>query len=543
MLSALRDFGETWQTFWGCDENNVGGVLGVRIDGATNFTGSTLAAADNYTGTVTATGLTPGTHTWQMLLDGAAVGSVYTFTTAPASGDEVTLLFMGDTNTEVDAAMEDIAARESPNAIFASELHYFDGSQYGGALYTDANDIAATASFPTSYANTLDGSGGSKGFRQKFRACYSSEPNRLVVMRKWPIFHTPGNHDIGQYDGPSNTVTIPGTVRYDAGYKAIREYANAGMPQASGDVDTEPAIPYYFNKVIGDVEIICIDQLTYAQPASGRNMNQANGTFPTGAGEDKQFAWVKSCIQNSTANVIILFTMTAIPQSSHAGFVEWNDATTGLWKFVDGINKTILQIAADAHIHYAFLRATNMSNRKLMEFGCSPTSGVTSCNPIVSLAGVDTEHFTDCEKTTLTANYDGVATTLTVADTGPFKVGKKITDQYGARATVIDGINTGTKTITLAAGMGGAQQNNGQEMRGANWPATADVGTETENLAGYIRLSRRPNGNHAVSSGHTQIEFVATTTGRVRWSCYIKDGQRTPYFPRISAVTIGLPIP
>lgn len=534
MLSALRDFGETWQTFWGCDENNVGGVLGVRIDGATDFTGSTLAAADDYTGTVTATWLSSGTHTWQMLLNGAPVGSVYNFTTAPASGESVTLLFMGDTNTEVDAAMSSIAARETPNAIFASELHYLDGSSYGGALYTDANDIGATASFPTSYDRTLNGFGASKGFRQKYRTAYSSEVNRLTVMRKWPIFHTPGNHDIGQYDGASNTVTMPGTVRYDAGYKAIREYPNAGMPQATGDIDTEPAIPYYFSKVIGDVEIICVDQLSYAQPASGRNMNQANGTFPTGAGDDKQLAWVKSRIQNSTANVIVLFTTATIPQSSHAGIVEWNHATTGLWKFVDGINKTILQIACDAHIHYAFLRATNMSNRKLMEFGCSPSSGVTSCNPVVSLAGVDTEHFTDCEKATLTGDALSTDTTLNVSDTGGFVAGKKVTDQYGARATTINSIDVGAKTLTLATGMGGATQVSGLEIRSAKWPATADAGTEHANLAGYIRLTRRPNGNHAVSSAHTQIEFVATTSGRVRWSCYIKDGERLPFFPRVS---------
>lgn len=63
MISALRKFTSTSQTFWGCDNTDTGGVLGVRVDGV-DYTGDTLVSGSDYTGTVTATGLSAGTEVY-----------------------------------------------------------------------------------------------------------------------------------------------------------------------------------------------------------------------------------------------------------------------------------------------------------------------------------------------------------------------------------------------------------------------------------------------------------------------------------------------
>ncbi len=533
MIYGLRRFTATTQTFWGCDETDTGGVLGVRIYGVGDFTGDTLASANGFTGLVTATGLSAGTYTYQMMLNGSLVGSAHQFTLY-ASGDEFSILFIGDTNLKVDEAFTAITGRESSvAAVIGSELFYLDGNAYG-AIYTDANDYNDTASFPASQQAVRD------SMRSAYRNAYAAEPARLTLEQKWPLFNSPGNHDLLISDpgpGPGYpTLHKPGLCRYDGAHEAAINYASNGTPPPSGTVDSEPSPVLYYDFTVGDVHIIVLDALTYSNPFAQGNLHGSSGNGST-AGDDAQVAWLKSVINASTANVIII---------NHGTVVRGEEWANDLFSWLDTnyTDKTFLIMAADTHVAYVIAHDGSIPNYPITECGYSPSSAVTSSKTFFLAAG-DVPHMADnlLEKTTLTANTDG-SLVIAVEDSSPFRT----KPDTGEDVKVIFGNNSLTRgvatvdsatQITLTSTVPVDAYAAGTEVYVVDWPRVWDVDNITDptnrvRRANYARVTRKPNGTHLDSNPHTEVELIETYTGGSRFKFRVRDGERFPRWYRFN---------
>ena len=97
MLAQLGHATDSIVRFWGCDNTNTGGVLGVIVNGKT-YTGANLTAATDYTGTIDVA--VSGDFTWQLTLDGVAVTPLRTAKGQPSSGQGFRTVIWGDSNNE-----------------------------------------------------------------------------------------------------------------------------------------------------------------------------------------------------------------------------------------------------------------------------------------------------------------------------------------------------------------------------------------------------------------------------------------------------------
>lgn len=497
----------TSQSFWGCDETSTGGVLGVVVDGI-SYTGDTLAAADGYTGLVTVTSLEAGAHTYQMTFDGELVDTEQTFTLYEA-GESFRLLFLGDSNQSVDACFQPIVDNETDvAAVFGAELYYIDNHTYHEIAQIANHD--ATASYPTEYASALS------DIRACYLGYYANETSRLAMGKKWTKLNIPGNHDLLAGDAAHR----PGTVAYDAAYKVMREFPSNGMPEASGDVDSTPVPVMYYNYVIGDVEVIMTDGLTYSR-THGANVllgSTTDGGGTTGVGEDKQVDWMKAVVTASTANVLIFFPTTYVWKADWTAFLSW--MTT------NHPDKTCIVIVPN--VHHTFAMTENALSDGMPTYGCSPSSAVTSMTAMYPRTG-DAYRFSDYNQgVTLTAPTAADSAVITVTDTGSFDAsnGLSIGDTSETERAIAS-IDSATQ-ITLDAVVGSVIAS-GQAVRPINTVRYTDVDNDTviaRNLA-YVRVIRHPNGSRFDPNPNTEICIVHPITQRVRHREWVRDGERT----------------
>ena len=519
LLSARRDFGEDWQTFWGCDTAGTGKRLGVLIDNAMFFEGDILAAANDFTGLVTATNLLPGRHTYQMTLDGVPVGIARDFSTAPAPGDDFDMLFIGDAHQDVDAAFGRLISRERQAAfVFSTEVYYLDDQFiYGGRLYKDGNDLAQSAAWPGSYQNRLGGFNGQPGFRSKYRQALIEEPLRHEAQNVWPIFNMPHNHDMAASDPPA----APGTVRYDAAHKALFEYPSNGNPVAStGPVDDEPNPVLYFNKVIGDVEFIAPDMLTYSSPFAAGEMLGSNGN---GAGSDRQIQWLKDTVRASTARFIVLLMQKPALGS------EWYDPVSGIIPFLSSIDKTVVAFTANTHNQHAQLIKTQVPFRPLLEVGASSFSGVTSSSGFF-IPEVNTVYFSNSHnETALLSDYDG-SNTLLVESTSGMRQTRKLgirLDSGGTETVFITQV-VSPNEVVINRPLGGAASA-GNLVTYFDWSDTNDIATAPEStFCCYGKLLVRTSGTAEAPYPHIELQIKQTFSDRIIWRAIVREGRRIP---------------
>lgn len=361
MISALKKGTATSQTFWGCDDTNTGGVLGVLVDGVLT-TGDTLVSENDYCGLVTVSGLSSGSHTYQMVLDGVAVGNSYTFQTHPEAGEEFDVLVIGDA-LEAENIIDLVTNRESQaRCVFGSECSYIEGF-VAGEPATGTNAVLDTAAHPTEYAEYL------AWYRGGYRSIWST-PRWQRFVNTFPGRYVWNNHefDSNASDNGTGALSANGQCQYDAAIKAFREYEGAGNPSASDSaytVDSWPNPVVYFSEVIGDIEFICPDYTSYSATALAYNMGTA------GRGEQAQKAWVESVVSASTAKCIVFILPTLAATATNT--LEWVDAGVGLLRNGLQVDKPILFVSANTHVPCArgVYRNSGMA-RAIPEVGVSP---------------------------------------------------------------------------------------------------------------------------------------------------------------------------
>lgn len=469
MIWMLRRHTPTSMTFWACDDTNTGGVLGVKVDGGAEVTGDTLGSALHYTGTVTATGLSAGTHTYQLTLGGADVtGATGTFRTAPSAGSNADLMFVV-CSLEAGPCFAPMIARETADACFASEFLYIDENEYSTAPASAASIPALRGTNnPTASSvgmTSADYQAFRNSYRLKHRYSYLRDGAVSRIWRhrfaqKFPMRFMWDNHEFET----ETTQPAPGSNQFDGAFQAAYEYYFQGNPtNGDSDLDSTPtyydgsntvAFPAYFRETIADVEVICPDQVSYSADATARTYNDA------GRGDQKQLAWLKNAITNSTAKFLVVFN----PQRIDTTSAEWT-GSGGLFETIDAKNQTVVVLTGDIHRPYARLinSPTHTPTRPLLDVGVSPLRQ-TSNSDFIDITGQ-------------TVYFD------------PLGEGSNIQTAYEA--------------VYSAAG-----------RDSCNWI--------------YCKVGSRPNGSSEYAGSHIKIELKNPLTGAVRWSAIIPEGARVP---------------
>lgn len=532
VLSALRNFGTNWQTFWACDLSNQGGRLGVFIDSSWLYEGDLLLPENDYTGLVKAINLSPGAHTYQMIIDGLRVGPIYKFTTGPETGDDFSILFIGDTTLEAGSAFNAICSRETNIAcVVGAELHYLDtrGLFGGKPDLSDGNSGALTSDEPISKNNYQNHIRGQYRFS---RTVDLDADGRNLLDNKWPLFNVPGNHDlfISDSQGWDSLRRQPGRCLYDAAHDAAFEYVNNGHPTADGITDSEPSPIYYFNKTIADVDLIVTDGISYSDPFAigylGKNTHANNKCT---AGDDLQEAWLLNRLADSTANLIILVFSTM----QHGSTGNWSQ-TIASWLKVNHLDKSIIVLSPDTHQSFARFQLNGL----VAEIGFSPTAAVTSAKNYYANNMFGTLYDTDMfNKTAIIVGdqvFSGVVPAIiNVDDASLFRVGRRMSTNLGGQFyNVVDVSDT---TISITNNNGGAPSlnvNDGDTIYSIDWPDQNDVLTDSvgKALCTYGKVTRHPNGTAGDSNPHTVIQLIETYTGNIKFECRVRDGGRAVSF-------------
>jgi phosphodiesterase/alkaline phosphatase D-like protein len=380
MIFGPRRGTTTSQTFWAVDSAydgtlGAGGTLGVSVyqNGAeipgSPFSGDTLAAGTNMTGTVTATGLTARTqYTYQMRLAGADVaGKAGKFTTKPAAGQDADLMFIVCA-AEAHPCYAKLYG-EFAHAVFNSESGYLD-SQGSGFDYasapaplTSALPLVGTETTTSSYMTSDDFLAWRDAFRLRHRGVLSLRQTtqinkwKRMFYRNHPMRFGWDNHEMKTSAG--STVTAPGQSRFDGAMRAAWEYYFQGNPDHAHVTDpslSNDALPTrdgtnffatYFAETIGDVEVIVTDHMAYSDMTASLD---AIRTFDNaGRGGNDQFTWLKARITASTAKFLIIFA----PRGYQIGAGEWENTSTGLLAALGNKNQTIVVVSGDLHRPFA----------------------------------------------------------------------------------------------------------------------------------------------------------------------------------------------
>lgn len=365
MLAQLKYGTPTSQIFWGCDESDTGGVLGVFVDGNLT-TGDTLSASNDYTGTVEVSGLSKGSHTWQMAIDGVAVGGVYTFNTVPSQGDDLDVVVISDC-TGLSQGFSTITAENAHFGITNGDHYYLD-------VVPSFTDNCGCGTLPTG-TDAVDYNTVLATYRCKHRCHLSFGTLREVAFRQHPWVFNWHNHEFEVQPFQTTTIADNAGIKYQAAKKAADEYMFAGNPPATGTWDTYPNPRVYRDFVVGDCHFIQLDHTSYGfESASARSLFE--GSVPDGAGGtntgDKQLDWAIATIQNSTSKFIIIVSPAEPVHTSSSALVggQWDTLLTA----IDALSgKTVFLICGDTHqMLVELLGGTKMPNNPMLVVNASP---------------------------------------------------------------------------------------------------------------------------------------------------------------------------
>jgi len=193
-----------------------------------------LLDAQDYTGTVEVSGLTPGTDYWfRIWLDGAeVVGSDGTFSTLPTAASSNLLRFgFGSCNDHLEMPYPLFATIAADDVDFL--LHI------GDIIYADRDPAATTRS----------------EFEDRYKLNFL-ETNWAAMMRQTPTFMTWDDHEIeNDWAGGQTGLYIPARGAFD-------EYVSGHNP--------EPRLPgqLYYSFQAGPVEFFVLDTRSFRNPGT-----------------------------------------------------------------------------------------------------------------------------------------------------------------------------------------------------------------------------------------------------------------------------------
>lgn len=510
MYSRLAHGSTTSQTFWGVDNTNTGGVLGVYVDGVLH-TGDTLSADNDYTGIVTVTGLTSGEHTWQMALAGVATGTQKTFSTMPAEGENFDVVIIGDATGDCQA-FGTIVGKESPAfGISVGDTYYLDVNPNFadrctcGQLHTTGIVLATELAI----------------YRCKHRCHYTKAYFRPLAMAAFPWYLQWHNHEFEVQPFQTSTGTNAG-IKFNAAYQAACEYMFSGGPDRPVGYDSYPSYggisPNYYTWVTGSARFIVCDNTSYGMD-TGTARSHFEGTVPNDSGGNNvgsmQLDWLNAVITAATEPFIILIT-PAEPIDPSAGATASND-WTAIYNILDAAanrNKTIMLFCGDTHQALAELIggafSTIMPNSSMLVVNATPM-----------------EH-----------PARGTASTVMAANNNAsiyFRDTQNTAVLWAASQSVLEydwcyyGSNMYSCTVGGTTGATPPTHTSGSASDGTiTWTYEGRIDQDALNY-NYAVLSVNPAGTSELSAPHIKVQIKNAITGATRWSCLIEQGSRIPF--------------
>jgi phosphodiesterase/alkaline phosphatase D-like protein len=414
----------TTQAFWVCDTSNTGGQLGVRVattyaalGAASITTGDTLGSGTDYCGLVTATGLTANTTYYYRLTLGGSDVTLHpsggttkyaegTLKTLPTAGQDVDIgvLICGNEPDQTLFAM----FGETFDAIYCNEWLYID--EGGGATATyraaapgpAAEALYSNGSPPSNLTADHNPNSSSSGMTSadfvEWRKSYRIR-NRWSYLRRdasvlntvrdrfqrlYPMRFMWDNHECQTTNGTARR-SRPGENQFDAAFRAWWEYHAMGNPvnNDAGIMDTQPTydgstvIHPYFGEVIGDVEVLTLDQITFSDMATSPTQPRALADTARGSHETaNQLKWAVDRINNSTAKFLIV----CIGKPYQQGTFDYEDVAyvPGLLRTVGAKDdQTIILVSGDLHQPFVrVLRSTAWSGAATREDLTAPVTEV-----------------------------------------------------------------------------------------------------------------------------------------------------------------------
>lgn len=364
MLGIPKYGTPTSQTFWGCDESDTGGVLGVLVDGVL-YTGDTLDADNDYTGIVEVADLSPGSHTWQMALDGVASGSARTFQTLPDRGENFRFVVVADATGDCQGFGQ-VANEGARFGVTNGDHYYLD-------VAPNFTDKCSCGTLPEGasavvYATVLD------TYRCKHRCHLTLGMSRMNAFRAHPWVFNWHNHEFEVQPFQTTTVADNAGVKYQAAKKAADEYLFAGNPAGPADRDIYPDPIVYRDFIVGDVHFISFDHTSYGMQ-TGTAYSYFEGTVPDGAGGSnigsQQLDWAAAAIAASTSKFIVLLTPAEPVHTGQSAVVgaQWDVLLTAC----DQKDATIVLFCGDTHQVLAeLLGGTKCPTRPLLVVNGTP---------------------------------------------------------------------------------------------------------------------------------------------------------------------------
>lgn len=365
MIGQLKYGTSTTQRFFGVDESDTGGVLGVLVDGVLT-TGDTLNSGNDYTGTVEVT-LSPGSHTWEMVLDGVGQGNQRSFQTAPASGESFKAVVVSDITGDA----QGFSTILDENARF--------GMTNGDDMYLDVNpnmsDKCGCGTLPDGasavvFATVLT------TYRCKHRCHLTNGMFRNYAFQSFPWDRQWHNHEFEVVPFQTTTIAANAGIKYNAAKQAAEEYLFAGNADPATGYDTYPSPVAYRNFMLGDIEVLRFDHTSYGfEPNPSGLYSKFEGTVPNDSGGNnigsKQLDWAVDTINASTAPLILLITPAEPCHSSQnaAAAAEWQT----LFDAVDAKDASIVLICGDTHQALAeMIDGSQLPTRPLLVVNGSP---------------------------------------------------------------------------------------------------------------------------------------------------------------------------
>ncbi len=514
MIGLLKYGTPTSQRFHVVDESDTGGVAGVYVDGKL-YTGDTLSASNDYSGMVEVTGLSPGTHTWDVALDGVAAGNQKTFQTAPAKGEDFKIVFIGD----VTGAAHGLATITNENARYGISI---GDSDYLDTVptYGDRCGCAAlpTGSTPVVFSDVLT------AYRCRWRCGLTYSPMRPNAFSEHQWELNWNNHEFETPPFQAMTNADDSGLKYQAAKQAADEYLFVGGADATGAWDSYPNPRVYRDFIVGDVHVLVFDHTSYGF-VTGKAQALFEGSVPDGAGGtntgSQQLDWAIATMQASTSKFIFLVTPAEpvhISAEPTAG-AQWETLLSG----VDGLSgKTVVLFCGDTHqMLVETLGGTKLPN-----------------NPLVVVNGTPLEHPSRSSASDgWVDSGDGTRHVYDMAE--PLQAWVKSKKMYEGTVcypTTKNGFYyTATSTGTTDA------------VTEPTWPTTigdtVTDGTVTwvcredkldphhDYNYNYVTAEVFPNGSKLDAKPHVLITIKNALTGQPRTQFYVREGERNAIFP------------
>lgn len=204
-------------------------------------------------------------------------------------------------------------------------------------------------------------------YRALLLTALNTQLGRAAFVTSCPNINMWDNHEaLGTQAAPPHPDTGLKTANYLAAYQALYDYTLGLNPiNVDPNIHTMPSIygapgpAPYFRYTMGDVEFICMDQISWAEDrgTTGSSAKTRLGYSADPQGATKQLDWVVARIAGSSANVIVICSPSQPVIAPAAGNTEW----VSILNAINSSPKTVILMTGDSHGYWVGYRPQNMA--------------------------------------------------------------------------------------------------------------------------------------------------------------------------------------